>query len=88
MATILESTAAFTARALEHGLTEAQLDRLKRQGISNLSQLAFSLTTPGASPSDDALKTLLNDDPDQVTIGPHVRRSDTFCGTGETCSCW
>ena len=69
MATILESTAAFSARATEHGLTPVQLQRLQQQGITSLSQLAFALTTPGTSPGDEALKTLLHDDPDQVTVG-------------------
>ena len=69
MATILESAAAFNARAVEHGLSAAQLRRLQGNGITNLSQLAFSLTTPGTSPGDDALKNLLHDDPDQVTVG-------------------
>ena len=69
MATILDSTAAFAARALEHGLTEGQSQRLQGQGINSLSQLAFSLATPGTAPGDEALKTLLHDDPDQVTVG-------------------
>ena len=77
MATILESPAAFSARALEHGISNAQLDRLQRSGISTLSQLVFSLTTPGTSPGDEALKALLHDDPDQVTVGQlaSIRRS-------------
>ena len=69
MATILDSTAAFSARAVEHGLTQTQLQRLNGNGITSLSQLAFALTTPGTSPADDALRGLLHDDPDQVTVG-------------------
>eukprot|EP00435_Cladocopium_sp_Y103_P011956 s4954_g3.t1 len=69
MATILESEAAFNARALEHGITRAQLGRLQNQGIINLSKLAFSITTPGTTPPDDSLKQLLSDDPDVVTMG-------------------
>eukprot|EP00435_Cladocopium_sp_Y103_P035364 s4056_g9.t1 len=69
MATILDSTAAFNARATEHGLTDAQLQRLQRQGITSLSQLAFALTTPGTSPGDDALKGLISDEPDRVNAG-------------------
>jgi hypothetical protein len=69
MATILESTAAFDARALEHGLTEDQLGRLKHKGLNNLSKLAFAISTPGTSPDDESLKTLVHDDPDMVTVG-------------------
>eukprot|EP00435_Cladocopium_sp_Y103_P032785 s1019_g8.t1 len=69
MATILESEAAFNARALEHGITRVQLGRLQNQGIINLSKLAFSITTPGTTPPDDSLKQLLSDDPDVVTMG-------------------
>ena len=33
--------------ALEHGLTGPQLVRLQEQGLTNMSKLAFALTTPG-----------------------------------------
>ena len=69
MATILDSAAAFSARALEHGLSPEQLQRLQDKGITSLSQLAFALTTPGTSPPDDSLRGLLHDDPDQVSVG-------------------
>ena len=69
MATLLESTAAFDARALEHGLTLDQLQRLKDNGLVNLSKLAFAISTPGTSPDDNALKAFLHDDPDLVTVG-------------------
>ena len=69
MATILDSAAAFFARALEHGLSPEQLQRLQDKGITSLSQLAFALTTPGTSPPDDSLRGLLHDDPDQVSVG-------------------
>ena len=69
MATTLESPAAFEARALEHGITTEQLDRLKAKGLTNLSKLAFSISTPGTSPEDESLKSLVHDDPDLVTVG-------------------
>ena len=69
MATILESPAAFEARALEHGITTEQLDRLKAKGLTNLSKLAFSISTPGTSPEDESLKLLVHDGPDLVTVG-------------------
>lgn len=70
MATILESEAAFSARALEHGLTRPQLERLRNQGLANMSILAFALTTHGTVPSDDALKALLDDNRNDVAVGP------------------
>ena len=69
MATILDSEAAFSARATEHGLPQAQLTRLKDAGIVNLSKLAFAVTTPGTVPGDEPLKQLISDDPDAVTVG-------------------
>ena len=87
MATILDSEAAFTARALEHGITRPQLERLQDQGLTNLSKLAFSVTTPGTVPPDDALKGLLSDNIDDVTIGQlsSVRRlmfdAQTLCAS-------
>ena len=69
MATILESQAAFNARALEHGLARPQLARLHEQGLTNMSKLAISLTTLGTVPTDGALRALLDDNPDDVTVG-------------------
>ena len=69
MATILESEAAFKTKALEHGLTQAQHTRLVAQGITNLSKLAFAITTPGTPPPDDSLKGLLDDDITNVNVG-------------------
>eukprot|EP00435_Cladocopium_sp_Y103_P014075 s1805_g3.t1 len=87
MATIPESEAAFNARATEHGLTRAQLQRLQDQGLTNLSKLAFAVTTPGTVPGDDALRGLLSDNPDEVTIGhlSSIRRlmfdAQTLCAS-------
>eukprot|EP00435_Cladocopium_sp_Y103_P046785 s1511_g13.t1 len=87
MATILESEAAFNARAIEHGITRPQLLRLQNQGLTNLSKLAFAVTTPGTTPNDDALKGLLDDNPDEVTIGQlsSIRRlmfdAQTLCAS-------
>ena len=69
MATILDSAAAFFCEALEHGLPPEQLQRLQDKGVASLSQLAFALKTPGASPPDDCLKGLLHGDPDQIGVG-------------------
>ena len=69
MVTILESQAAFKTKALEHGLTEAQVARLVGQGITNLSKLVFAIAAPGTPPPDDALKGLLADDIATVNVG-------------------
>ena len=59
MASLLESTASFTTRALGHGLTEAQVTSLVNRGVDNLSKLAFAVTTPGINPTEDALRALV-----------------------------
>ena len=69
MASLLESTAAFRARAASSGLTEAQIAHLVNNGVNSLSKLAFAVTTPGVTPSEDALKGLLDDDPTRVNLG-------------------
>ena len=69
MATILESDSAFNARAFNHGLTRPQLQRLQNHGLTSLSKLAFSITTPATVPTDDALRGLLDENPDEVTVG-------------------
>ena len=70
MASLLESPASFKSRALHHGLTEAQYLDLAGKGIDNLSKLAFAVTTPGTTPTEEALRRLLNDArPEAVTLG-------------------
>ena len=55
---------------LNHGLTEAQYLDLAGKGIDSLSKLAFAVTTPGTTPTEDALRRLLNDArPEAVTLG-------------------
>ena len=69
MASLLESTASFRTRAVGNGLTEAQITYLVNNGINSLSKLAFAATTPGVTPSEDALRQLLDDEPARVTLG-------------------
>jgi len=70
MASLLESTASFKGRAISHGLSESQVEGLVRIGVNSLSKLAFSITTPGVTPSEDSLRRLLDGDaPETVTIG-------------------
>ena len=70
MASLLESTASFKGRAISHGLSEDQVESLVRRGVNSLSKLAFAITTPGVTPSEASLRSLLDGDaPDAVTIG-------------------
>ena len=70
MASLLESTASFKGRAISHGLSEDQVESLVRRGVNSLSKLAFAITTPGVTPSEASLRSLLDGDaPDTVTIG-------------------
>ena len=69
MANILDSEAAFQAKAADHGLAEQHILRLKASGVTTLNGLAFSVTTPGTAPGEQALKELISPDPDVVTVG-------------------
>ena len=53
MATLTESRAAFTARAAEVGLTQAEITTLTGRGIDTLARIAFAAVGPGQNPSDD-----------------------------------
>ena len=64
MASLLEGQDAFKARALDHGLSEDELQVLIDKGVTTLSKLAFSVTTPGTAPDKAQLR-----DPENVTLG-------------------
>ena len=67
---LLNSTAAFKARALSHGLVQGIVDSLVSKGITSLNRVAYALTPPGAAPSEQALRLLINaDKPEDVTAG-------------------
>ncbi|CAE7557162.1 unnamed protein product [Symbiodinium sp. CCMP2592] len=61
-------TAAFEERAKECGLTQAELDVLVRKGLTSLSLLAFSVSTPGEVPQEAELRSIL--DPTDPTTVP------------------
>ena len=70
MASLLEGQDAFKARALDHGLSEDELQVLVDKGVTTLSKLAFAATTPGTAPDEAQLRGLLNTDhPENVSIG-------------------
>lgn len=70
MASVLESSAAFESRAASCGLSEAEINILKAQGVTTLAKLAFAITTPGSNPSEDNLRSLINSsDPHAVVVG-------------------
>ncbi|CAE7624913.1 unnamed protein product [Symbiodinium sp. CCMP2592] len=60
-------TAAFEERAKECGLTQAELDVLVRKGLTSLSLLAFSVSTPGEVPQEAELRSIL-DPADPTTV--------------------
>ena len=67
---LLNSTAAFKARALSHGLVQSIVDSLVSKGITSLNQVAYALTPPGTAPSEQALRQFINEDkPEDVTAG-------------------
>ena len=67
---LLNSTAAFKARALSHGLTQGIVDSLVSKGITSLNQVAYALTPPGTAPSEQALRLFIDaDKPEDVTAG-------------------
>ena len=67
---LLNSAAAFKARALSHGLAQGIVDSLVSKGITSLSQVAYALTPPGTAPSEQALRLFINaEKPEDVTAG-------------------
>ena len=60
MASILKSQAVFEERARECGLTQSELDVLALKGLTSLSLLAFSVSTPGEVPQEAELRSTLD----------------------------
>ncbi|CAE7689738.1 unnamed protein product [Symbiodinium necroappetens] len=70
MASLLKSQAAFKERALECGLTEAEHDALVARGVTTLSGAAYAVSTPGVTPTEAALRGLLDPiAPEGVSVG-------------------
>ena len=59
MASLLNSQASFEERARDCGLSQAEVDVLVNKGLTSLSTFAFSATTPGTTPAEDALRNNL-----------------------------
>jgi len=69
MANLLKSAAAFKEKAADCGLLEGQLSVLAGKGIDTLATLAYVLTTPGVTPSEQALRELLDStSPESVSL--------------------
>ena len=60
MVSLLKSPAAFLERAKENGLSEEAVRSLANQQITTLQGLAYCLTLPGTSPTEEQLRNLLN----------------------------
>ena len=58
MASLTESRAAFSARAAEVGLTNAEVTTLTGRGIDTLARIAFAAVGPGQNPSDAQVQAL------------------------------
>ena len=58
MSTLLESTEALRARALEVSLTRTEIDALVAQNVTSLARLAFAACQPGQTPTDDQVRGL------------------------------
>ena len=67
---LLKSPAAFLERAKENGLSEEAVRSLANQQITTLRGLAYCLTLPGTSPTEEQLRNLLNpSEPTAVSRG-------------------
>ena len=71
MASLLNSQASFEERARDCGLSQAEVDVLVSKGLTSLSTFAFSATTPGTTPGEDALRNLLSS-ADPASVPLHV----------------
>lgn len=59
MTTILSSCAVFKAKAAEAGVPDNDVARLEGQNITTLGTLAFAVSQPGETPTQDQLRDLL-----------------------------
>ena len=70
MVSLLKSPGAFLERAKENGLSEEAVRSLANQQITTLQGLAYCLTLPGTSPTEEQLRNLLNpSEPTAVSRG-------------------
>ena len=61
MGSLTESTAAFSSRAKEIGLSSAEIAAITGTGVNTLSKLAFATVPPGQSPSDAQVQGLFGE---------------------------
>ena len=67
---LLKSPAAFLERAIENGLRDGAVRVLASQQVTTLQGLAYCLTLPGTSPTEEQLRNLLDSaNPTSVTRG-------------------
>lgn len=70
MSQSLDSEAVFKRKATEAGLPAADFDRLIAAGVATYAKLAYSVTTPGTTPSEEGLRSLLDrTHPERVSVG-------------------
>ena len=56
MSQSLDSEAVFKRTASEAGLPAVDFDRLIAAGVATYAKLAYSVTTPGTTPSEEGLR--------------------------------
>lgn len=69
MTSLIDSKAAFSARALEVGMSQQVLTALKQGNVETMSQFAFSSQPPGQT-IDEQLTEFMN-----TTLGTPIEKS-------------
>ena len=78
MAGILKSQAAFRERCADCGLTTTEIDGLIAKGVTSMSVLAYTLTTPGVTPDEASLRGLMNSASRVMSLSRLLRASGVW----------
>ena len=70
MTSLIDSKAAFSARALEVGMSQQVLAALKQGNVETMSQFAFSSQPPGQPIDETKLTEFMN-----TTLGTPIEKS-------------
>ena len=60
-APLVHSTAALKDRALKAGLSTEEIDAITTNNVTSLAQMAFAITPPGTTPSEQEIRTFYQD---------------------------
>ena len=72
MAAVLESEAHFAKRCLEIKMTAGTLKALQTMGVATMGSMAYVVGTPGSEVSDSALRSWLDVNLPNLTVGDHA----------------